>query len=390
MSNLNDRIIAELQKTEVQNLSRLIQFMKGDKGFFWVRSGGHDRWTNGTAQHSWRVYQYMRYMWEPEEIRFSRDVKDPALSPDRVRELTESEIILTGLLHDLGKMWGCDHHASNSKKIIDKYLGKGFSERNPKIVAAIFFHHNKDKDGGSLNDYRHSTLKKLLNKADSMAAGTTWNSTRFIEHRSQRHGTPTSDIKHMRRVAMDRSHQVLDYKMYLDCTYHLQTIKGYACKEMKWNTVSETLKEVQNGSFKGVTIPKSSDYITSAHRIFQDGNGNVCLAVGIDMTEIKKNERNLRQGNPCEEELLICSNVLTAFYKATDIGKHRFAYSMREEIKLCYENQSPDKGIFLPQVTFFRDGVSEGFRMVAPWKCDVLLVPGWKGCAVLNTRIKGG
>lgn len=56
---------------------------------------------------------------------------------------------------------------------------------------------------------------------------------------------------------------------------------------------------------------------------------------------------------------------------------------MRGEIKQRYQNQSIDEGIFLPQVTFFRDGVSEGFRLVAPWTCDVLLVPEWKGGAII-------
>ena len=64
MSSLNELIINELQRTEVKDLSRLINYMKGERGFFWVRSGEHDHWTNGTAQNSWRVYHYMRHMWE--------------------------------------------------------------------------------------------------------------------------------------------------------------------------------------------------------------------------------------------------------------------------------------------------------------------------------------
>ena len=187
MSSLNELIINELQRTEVKDLSRLINYMKGERGFFWVRSGEHDHWTNGTAQHSWRVYQYMRHMWEnPCEIPCNRKAlnvpsykADPALAPDKVKTLTENEIILTGLLHDVGKMWGCNHHASNSRKIIDSYLGEGFSEVYPKIVASIYFHHHKEKDGGFLNAYRNTTLRKLLNKADSMASGTTWHSIRF-------------------------------------------------------------------------------------------------------------------------------------------------------------------------------------------------------------------
>ena len=47
MSSLNELIINELQRTEVKDISRLINYMKGERGFFWVRSGEHDHWTNG-------------------------------------------------------------------------------------------------------------------------------------------------------------------------------------------------------------------------------------------------------------------------------------------------------------------------------------------------------
>lgn len=404
MTALNDRIINELQRTEVKNLSRLINFMNGEKGFFWVRSGGHDHWTNGTAQHSWRVYQYMRYMWEhPEMIPCNRAAlrnpshkAEPALAPDKVRALTESEIILTGLLHDVGKMWGLGEHEKKSRTIIDKYLGKGFSERNPQIVAAIYFHHKSGKNGGFLNAYKDTTLKKLLNIADSLASGTTWNSTRFNENRSQRHGVFTSDIKHLRRGAMDRTRQVLDYKMFLDYTYNLQTISGYASKDIAWNTHSEMMKELKSGMLKGVPLPDKVDYITAAHRYQQEEGRSICLVVGIDLSVTDHTKRSLRQEAPSEEELLICSNAMLAFYNSTEIrvpkGNHgskkshtyKYTYTMRDEIKQHYQNQSSDKGIFLPQVTFFRDGASEGFRMVAPWTCDVLLVPGWKGCVCME------
>lgn len=403
MPTLNERIINELQRTEVRNLSRLINYMNGEKGFFWVRSAGHDHWTNGTAQHSWRVYQYMRHMWEhPEVIPCNRKAlrnpskADPVLAPDKVKSLTENEIILTCLLHDVGKMRGCDHHASNSRRIIDKYLGKGFSEGNPQIVAAIFFHHNKDKDGGSLNAYRNTTLGKLLNQADSMAAGTTWHSIRFKEHRSQRHGEVTSDVKHLRRGAMDRTRQILDYKMFLDYTYNMQTINGYASKDIAWNTHDGMVKEAKSGTLKGVPLADKVDYITAAHRYFKEKGRGVCLVVGIDLSVINHAKRGLRQEAPTEEELLICSNAMLALYNSKEIlvpkGNHskpshtyRYAYTMRDEIMQHYQNQSPDKGVFLQQVTFFRDGASEGFRMVAPWTCDVLLVPGWKGVMVLET-----
>lgn len=35
MPSLNERIIKELQRTEVKNLSHLINYMNGEKGFFW-------------------------------------------------------------------------------------------------------------------------------------------------------------------------------------------------------------------------------------------------------------------------------------------------------------------------------------------------------------------
>lgn len=392
MPTLNERIINELQRTDIQNLSRLISFMKGEKGFFWVRSGGHDHWTNGTAQHSWRVYQYMRHMWEhPEEIPCNRKAlrdssykADSALAPDNVKALTEKEIILTGLLHDVGKMWGCSHHASKSKRIIDEYLGKGFSQNNPEIVAAIFFHHNKDKNGGELNKYKDSTLKKLLNRADSMAAGTTCHSTRFKEHRSQQHGVVTADVKHLRRVAMDRTRQVLDYRFFLDYTYNLQTLEGFASKIIVWNTSDEVVKAIKSGTAKSFPIQENTDYITAAHRYHLEKGGGLCLAVGIDLSMIRPDERNLRQENPLEEELLICSNILMAFFQTKDIGSHRYAYTMRKEAGQHYHQQSHEKGILLPNVTFFRDGESEGFRMVVPWSSNVLLVPGWRGVLIMS------
>lgn len=392
MTSLNDIIIRELQRTDVKNLSRLINYIKVEKGFFYVRSAKHDHWRNGTAQHSWRVYKYMRYLWEhPEEIpenrRAMRDPSykaDPALAPDKVRQLTEKEIILAGLLHDVGKMQGCDHHAAKSKKILDDFLGTGFSQSNPKIVAAIFFHHRKDKDGGFLNQFKHSTLRKLLSHADSMAAGTAWNSTRFLEQRSQRSGIHQNDIAHMRRVAMDRTRQVLYYRMFLDSHYDFHTLVGYGMSLIQWNVQTDLVQQIKSDSVIPVLKSTGKDVITELHDYVLKNNGKVCLVVCVEMSVIMHYERNLRQNNAPEEELLICSNILNAFYQSQDIGEHRYSYQMRSEVVQCYKQQSSEKGILLPQVTFFRDGVSRGFRMVEPWQCDVLLVPGWKGCMIVD------
>jgi len=376
MPTLNDKIISELRRTDVPNMSRLISYMSGDKGFFYVCSGGHDHWTNGTAQHSWRVYQYMRYMWEQAQMNKSSD-------SDGVSALKENEIILAGLLHDLGKMYGNSHHASNSRKLIDQFLGDGFSVRYPQVVAAIYFHHNAGKDGGEvLNKYRDCTLKRLLSRADSMASGTAWNSTRFINGKSQREWSD-SDMRHQRRVALDRTRQMLVYRMYLDCQYELQTVIGYSSSGIGWNAKGDVAADVASGKLKGVHIDEGVHYITAA-RNMAIGGKRVCVVVGVEDSVCAKGERKLRQNNRNEEDLLICSNILLAFYQSIGIGQHRYAYSMRSEIKEKYKQQSQGKGIFLPDVSFIRDGSDNGFRQVKPWKADVLLIPGWKGAVVLN------
>ncbi len=382
-----NEIINVLRNTDVSNMPRLIEHMSGQRGFFWVHSSGHDHWTNGTAQHSFRVYQYMNFFYEhPEEIPCNRksDKKaDPALAPVKVKQLSKQDVILTGLLHDVGKMHGCNHHASKSKNIIDKYLGRGFSEKHPQVLAAIFFHHTAKKNGGALNKYSNSTLKKLLNLADSMASGTTWNSTRFKGQRSQHNGRVSDDIKHLRRVAMDRTRQMLDYRIYLDYHYYLCHVIGYGSRNIVWNSHGNIVSQIKSGKIQGLPIPNGKDFITTFHE--KQETGKFCLAVGIDLSVIAPNTRKLRQDNPQEEELLICSNILLAFYQSQNIGKHRYAYTMRPETAQNYQKQSKEKGIYLPDVTFIRDGVSEGFRQVTPWTTDLLLIPDWKGVSIIGS-----
>ena len=168
----------------------------------------------------------------------------------------------------------------------------------------------------------------------------------------------------------------------MDYTYTFQTITGFASKNIVWNTHGDWVKGMKKGTLKCIPLQHKEDFISHAHRITKD-NKNICLIIGIDLSINPQNTRDLRQDNQEEEEFLICSNTLMAFYKPKENVNFRYSYTMRGEIKQCYQNQSIDEGIFLPQVTFFRDGVSEGFRLVAPWTCDVLLVPGWKGGAII-------
>lgn len=391
MSNLNELIIAELRRTDIQDINKLIKYMNREKGFFWVRSGSHDHWTNGTAQHSWRVYQYMHFLWEhPEEIKCNRNSTSnsqracPELATDKVRKLTEKEIIIAGLLHDLGKMHGNGKHELKSKNIIDDFLGQGFSLQNPAIAAAIFFHHDKSKDGKMLNQYKNCTLRYLLNEADSMASGTTWHSTRFKQQRSQRSGNHQNDTKHLRRVAMDRTLQVMDSHLYMDYQNTVHKIVGYSNRNIVWNVQDNIIRDIKSGNFKCLPQNHNEDFVTAAHWYHQNGK-NITIAIGTDLSIPASYERNLKQNSPAEETLLICSNLIQAIYHARNIGEYRYAYTMRDSIKPHYNNQSEFKGILLPAVTFFRDGESEGFRMVDTWSCNILLMPGWNGHAIVET-----
>jgi len=368
--NLNERIIAELRKTKVNNIDRLIDYMNGDKGFFWVRCGGHDHWTNGTAQHSWRVYQYMRYLWEhPDEIR-SKDITNPSA----VRNLTELQIILTALLHDVGKMRGGYHHATNSKNIIEEYLGKDFTEKYPEVVAAIFFHHNKDKDGRSLNAHRNCLLRILLNMADSMASGTAWNSTRCKQSRSQHSGSQ-KDAMSYRRNALDRTRQTLIYHMFLDSDYNFHHFSNYPASAIRWNeptTIPVPSPDAGNGELSKVN---GVDFVTAAHNLWKETGEKPCIVVRIKSSVLSGYQRKLRQDSRDEEELLICSNLLLAFYTSQSGSGHKYEYMMRPEIIDRYQHISADTVIVLDDVTFVRDGESEGYRMVEPWMADVVLVP---------------
>lgn len=391
MASLEERIIETLKSTKEKGMDRLIGFMKSDDKFFNSTCYGHDHWIHGTPQHSWRVYQYMKFLKE-NPYEFIRSTKNPPSDND-IRALDLNEIALAGMLHDLGKSDKADNihgHENRSLYFIIKYLGDEFVNKHPKVCAAIYFHHNKNKKynrtlENRLKAYSHSTLHTLLTKADGMASGTAWNSTLFLQNKSQRRNE-SNDVCHLRRAAMDRTQQVLKYRMYLDFHYDFHQFIGYGSKNIGWNCQEDIVKHVKGGNLKSEDLPDNMDYITHAHKLSTDRNKKFCLVVGIETSIIRERVRKLRQNNPDEENLLICSNILHAFYKVAESKRHEYSYCMRDDtIKTCYQNQSLDKGIFLRDVKMFRDGESEGFRMVAPWTVDVLLVPGWRGALVVDS-----
>ena len=328
---LQERIENELKKTDVAYLSSLLRYMREEKGFYWVRSSGHDRWTNGTAQHSWRTYQYMRYMREhPEAIPSNRpNAKhpDPMLCADKVKKLTDYELILTGLLHDVGKIDGCSHHATNSKRILTKYFGASFVEHYPQIIAAIWCHHNADhKHDRRLDPYKNSTLKRLLNRADSMAAGTTWNSTRFKNGRSQRGESNTYLVTRIGE-ALDRTIQVNNYGFYLDNHYNLEELPPYNTQDIVWD---------------GTT--KSGDYIE------------------VHMSD--------------KQNLLIRTNLVKAlFYYKSNENHHYIVSDVLNSYQNRWNQALAKGGIFLPHVCFFRGTQDEGYPMIKPYYKDVKIIP---------------
>lgn len=377
MTPQNKRIIDELKKTNLANLPKLIQFMSKKDSFFWCWSGKHDHWTNGTAQHSWRVYQYMRYMHEHPETVLAYNWNDPQLSPDQIRALNPDDIILAGLLHDVGKVWGCSRHASKSAGILNQYLENELLKTRPHVLAAIYFHHNRSKDGGSLNKYKDTTLRKLLNKADSMASGTSWNTYRYQNGRTQHSGVTVFSRKQLLSDAMDRTRQTLEYRMYLDSSYNLQTVVGYSSRKIEWNAKEDLVKKAKESvSFN------HEDIVTAAHNLCTQQNAKATICVGVEPGIITDFERNLRSNNSMEQSLLICSNILMAFYRSKS-DNFKYEYCMRPEIVKQYSEQTPGKGIYLPEVTFIRDGDSGSYAQVAPWTADLLLIPGWRGGCIL-------
>lgn len=370
MEDLKTRIESVLRAVNIDGMEDLLAYMGQPNSFYWCRSSGHDRWTGGTAEHSWRVYQYMLYLRDHPNMIKCDSVKDKA----KFSTLSDESIALAGLLHDVGKINGCGNHEIESLRLMRLYL-KGPSQKwYDQVLAAVFFHHNRNsKSDSALNKHRDCLLRMLLNDADTRASGTTWNAKRFLDGLTQHSGTPSS-ANYLRRVALDRTRQVLDYKMYLDGDFVFHSISGYSRNDIRLEDSFEKVVDVT-----AVTPgPTREDFITNLHYAQRDPKA--CLVIGVDPRVIRSETRNLRQTEDnIERDLLICSNILPALYRSKqdqDKHGHKYSYWMPDEVIALYEKMQGNSAcLFLPNVTFFRDGSSKGFRMVEPWTCNVVLIP---------------
>ena len=314
------------------------------------------------------------YRDHPEQMKHNR-IKDIA----QYKSVSNKSIALVGLLHDLGKM-DCKGlikvtrgHEVRSRMLVEKFLEDAGLHEWEKVLAAIYYHHRRSKHDIRLVKHKGSLLLELLRSADSAASGTAWNSTRFKEGWTQHKGA-SSHSGYLRAEALDRTMQCLDYHFYLDNRYEMHTIRGYSLDRIEWNTREEVVSKLKES-----VVEDEEDLITEL-REMDRGDKGFCLVVGIDPSVSSKPCDRLRDKWRHEQNLLICSNLLNEMYVHKSIGyDHRYEFTLHNSMIPLYQQQEKGKGIFLPGVTFFRDGERNGFQMVAPWQCDVLLVPGMKG-----------
>lgn len=338
-------------------------------GFYTKRCSSHDHWRGGLLQHSWRVYQYMLFLREHPEL-----LKDKPYA-DEVGRLSEREVALAGLLHDVGKTVHRgseyhDGHESRSEQILSKLVVDG-DESWVHVKAAIYYHHHRAKDHEVYRTFKNCALAALLRYADGAAAGTTWNSTRFVEGRSQKRGEVCTR-EHLHRQALDRTIQMLKNRMYLDRSFCLHATKGYGRSRIQWGVHSEIAKDIEGLRKHAVVCDAGTDVISAAHQLAEAGGERMCLVMPLEGIARLHTERDLQSRAKAMGRLMVCSNLVQTFFKTEDAHNHRYVLTTVDEIA-SHVNQEKACA-YLESVTMMRDGESYGYRQVAPWSLDVLLV----------------
>lgn len=376
---LKDRIIKELKNTGVANIDKMLQYME-KYGYFECRSSSHNNWTGGASQHMWAVYLIAKAI---------RNTKNN--EPEIAKHATDQKLAIVCLLHDL-----CDMDVQvymNGQRIsghgyksycIMKKLNVG-SEAGREAVRNHMHsdcqHHLSSQQ--EIDEY--SVLHSLVFKADRLASGTAWNSTRFKQSRTQLKGVFTEDRSYLRAVAMDRSVQSgrKNCHFYVDEKYELREFKNYNRNLIKWNRFEHVIRNLNDKTTK-VQLDGNMDVISAVHKRIIETGERLCIVVGVSNHIPKDKNTRLRKGQIDEQDILICSNLLNSFYDSNvceEKGKrrHRFEFTMREEIKEHYkELPKQEGGIYLPEVKMIRDGQDRGFPFVEPWDVDLLLVLGKK------------
>lgn len=340
-------------------------------GFYTKQCSSHDHWRGGLLQHSWRVYQYMLYLRDHPEL-----LKDKPYA-DEVGRLSEREVALAGLLHDVGKTVhrGGKYdgsHESRSEQILSKLVADG-DESWVRVKAAIYYHHHKAKDHEVYLVFKNCALAALLRYADGAASGTAWNSTRFKEGRSQKSGNMSS-AGHLQRQALDRTIQMLKYRMYLDKGYCLHAAKGFGRSCIHWGVHGEVANDLDSLRKHAVVCDAGIDIISAAHRLAEANGERLCLVMPLEGIGDLCEERDLQGRANALGRLMVCSNLVHTFFKTENTYKHRYVLTTVEEIASHLEQDTACA--FLEGVTMIRDGESCGYRQVAPWSLDILLVAG--------------
>lgn len=349
-------------------------------GYYSCSGSSHNAWKGGAAEHMWACY------------RIACEKKEEILrdKPHLLKYAADEKLAVVCLLHDLCDMKhitvvvnGDDvshRHGRKSKGIMVNY-GVG----SPAEQDAVCCHMHAEittKLKDKISKEECEALHTVLYSADHKAAGTAWNSELFKEGRTQHH-MALAGGGYLRSVALDRTAQCLDNHIYLDCEWREHVLKGYNRDNIVWNAADEmgaaTLIEESS-------LTNDCDVITELHGKVSESK-DYCLVLGITSEIPEDANKRLLCKRKQEQSFLICSNVLYSFYKRVRVKtqmRHHYGFSMTFEAKGHYRQLEKGKVIRLDDVTFFRDGENEGFRMVAPWKCDVILVPGVSGAAIVK------
>ena len=369
---LKEKITKTLQETCAPNINKMLLFME-QYGYFKCRSHSHNNWEGGASQHMWAVYLIAK-----------------ALRDERLNELavskyaTDQKLAIVCLLHDL-----CDmhvpsydntqnakhgHHGGKSKWIMENlHVGT-------KAERMVVRNHMKSSalwTAGTPEEVEeYNTLHSLITKADHQASGTAWNSTRFKQGRTQHYGIYTEDNSYLRAVAMDRSVQSGKYHLYMDENYELREYRNFNRKLIQHLDCGDILS-IQK---KQILFDGNKDVISAAHDYTKKTGKRLCIVVGANADIPEDKDTRLRRGNKKEQDILICSNLLSAFYhgeksQEKESRRYRFEFTMREEVKEIYRQcKEKNQSLYLPDVKMIRDGESRGFPFVEPWTVDVLLV----------------
>lgn len=372
MTDLQFLIESELRKCKcIENVDALIAFMR-DNNFFKGRCSGHDRWVGGLPQHSWRVYQYALEIKRNLPTRFEskKSTTKGFFTRNELDVVTEEEIALAALLHDIGKVAERSQHERKSYKIL---RGLGFSkEKHKSVLAAILQHHHEGKHSHFPNMV-YAPLSKLIRRADGMASGTAWNWTRYKEGKTQFkvNETKVHDMSDNRKEALARTAQTLVYGMYCDHDFNLCTVEQYRRTNIRYGVDDKIQKAV---GFDKCIIPSGVDWAYYTREFVGDSKDNyICIVIPGRKEYLGEGIESARQG--MELELMICSNLLVSLFGDNFDHDHRFSPKIVDSVKEKYTQDL--KYVYLPGVTMIRDGEKSGYMQVKPWRVNVLVVPGY-------------